>query len=60
MENFIIKFTNKYICFYSLFEVKATWNKGNYLITGKLRGRKRVKNHWAGEWLGKKQHSPEQ
>jgi len=29
MESLIIKFTNKYICFYSLFEVMGAWNKRN-------------------------------
>ena len=31
MESLIIKFTNKYICFYSLFEVRGLETTGNYL-----------------------------
>jgi len=27
MENLINKFTNKYICFYRLFNVRGAWNK---------------------------------
>jgi len=31
MESLIIKFTIKYICFYSLFKVRGLETKGNYL-----------------------------
>jgi len=30
MESFMIKFTNKYICFYNLFKVKGLETKDNY------------------------------
>jgi len=31
MESLIMKFTNKYICFHSLFKVRGAWNKGQLL-----------------------------
>jgi len=31
MKTLIIKFTNNYICFYSLFKVREAWNKGQLL-----------------------------
>jgi len=31
MESLIIKFANKYVCFYSLFEVMGLETKDNYL-----------------------------
>jgi len=31
MQSLINKFTNKYFCFYSLFEVRGSWNKGQSL-----------------------------
>ena len=34
MESLIVKFTNKYICFYSLFKVRGAWNKGQLLEGG--------------------------
>jgi len=33
-ESLIIKLTNKYICFYSLFKVREVWNKGQLLKGG--------------------------
>jgi len=34
MESLIIKFTNQYICFYSLFKVGGLETKDNYLKAG--------------------------
>jgi len=31
MEDLINEFTNKYICFYSLFKVRGAWSKGQLL-----------------------------
>jgi len=39
MENFIIKFTNKYISFYDLFKVRGAWNKAQ-LLQGDVVGKK--------------------
>ena len=44
MESLINKFTNKYICFYSLLIVKGGLKQRT--VTGK-RGRKKVKNHYS-------------
>ena len=34
MESLIIKFTNKCICFYSLYKVRRAWNTGQLLKGG--------------------------
>jgi len=57
MEKIIIKFTDKYICFHSLFKLRRLETKDNYLSEASS---KKIKNHWAREWLSKKQNSPEQ
>jgi len=36
MESLFVKFTNKYICFHSLFRVREEWNKGK-LFKGEKR-----------------------
>jgi len=53
MERLIIKFTNKYICFHSLFKVRGAWNKRQ--LTEGRRGRKKLKNHCSkvsSQWDG--------
>jgi len=32
MESFFVEFTNKYICFHSLFRVREEWNKGQLFM----------------------------
>jgi len=49
MESLIIKFTNKYICFYRLFKVRRTWNKGQILKGGVIK--KRLRTTGLNQWF---------
>jgi len=42
MEILINTFTNKYICFYSLFKVRGVWHKGQLLEGGVVEKRLRT------------------